>query len=162
MVIGIYYEHWLCQCNVMCSMQIYITIQWYHNGRDGISNHQTHDCLLNRLLRHKHQSSASLAFVKGIHWWPVNSLHKWPVTRKMFPFDAAIMRWSINTCQWTNHWMGLNSKCHLWHRALSTQVIDFPQDLITGTYRQNNTGLDCTNETVCRTNGFMITCWHSK
>ena len=36
----------------------------------------------------KHQSSASLAFV----WWPVNSPHKWPVTRKMFPFDDVIMK----------------------------------------------------------------------
>ena len=39
----------------------------------------------------KHQSSASLAFVQGIHRGPVNSPHKWPVTRKMFPFDDAIM-----------------------------------------------------------------------
>ena len=39
----------------------------------------------------KHQSSASLAFVRGIHRWPVNSPHKWPVTRKMFPFDNVIM-----------------------------------------------------------------------
>ena len=39
----------------------------------------------------KHQSSASLAFVCGIHRWPVNSPHKGPVTRKMFPFDDAIM-----------------------------------------------------------------------
>ena len=39
----------------------------------------------------KHQSSASLAFVRGIHQWLVNSLHKWPVTRKMFPFDDVIM-----------------------------------------------------------------------
>ena len=35
----------------------------------------------------KHQSSASLAFVWGIRRGPVNSPHKWPVTRKMFPFD---------------------------------------------------------------------------
>ena len=34
----------------------------------------------------KHQSSASLAFVREIHW-PVNSPHRWPVTRQMFPFD---------------------------------------------------------------------------
>ena len=40
----------------------------------------------------KHQSSASLAFVRGIHRWPVNSPHKWPVTRKMFPFDDVIIR----------------------------------------------------------------------
>ena len=39
----------------------------------------------------KHQSSASLAFVRGIHRWPVNSPHKWPVARKMFPFDDVIM-----------------------------------------------------------------------
>ena len=39
----------------------------------------------------KHQSSASLAFVRGIHRWRVNSQHKWPVTRKMFPFDDVIM-----------------------------------------------------------------------
>ena len=40
----------------------------------------------------KHQSSASLAFVWGIHREPVNSPHKWPVTRKMFPFDDVIMK----------------------------------------------------------------------
>ena len=39
----------------------------------------------------KHQSSASLAFVRGIHRWPVNSPHKGPVTRKMLPFDDVIM-----------------------------------------------------------------------
>ena len=39
----------------------------------------------------KHQSSASLAFVWGIHRGPVNSLHKWPVTLKMVPFDHVIM-----------------------------------------------------------------------
>ena len=39
----------------------------------------------------KHQSSASLAFVWGIHRRPVNSPHKWPVTRKMFPFHDVIM-----------------------------------------------------------------------
>ena len=39
----------------------------------------------------KYQSSASLAFMRGIHRWPVVSPHKWPVTRKMFPFDDVIM-----------------------------------------------------------------------
>ena len=39
----------------------------------------------------KHQSSASLSFVRGIHRWPVNSPHKRPITRKMFPFDDVIM-----------------------------------------------------------------------
>ena len=35
----------------------------------------------------KHQSSASLSSVRGIHRWSVNSPHNWPVTRKMFPLD---------------------------------------------------------------------------
>ena len=39
----------------------------------------------------KHQSSVSLAFVRGIHPRPVNSPHKGPVTRKMFSFDDVIM-----------------------------------------------------------------------
>ena len=43
----------------------------------------------------KHQSSASLAFVWGIHRGPVNSPHKWPVTRKMLPFDDVIMKQAI-------------------------------------------------------------------
>ena len=40
----------------------------------------------------KHQSSASLAFVRGIHRWPVNFPHKGPVARKKLPFDDVIMR----------------------------------------------------------------------
>ena len=39
----------------------------------------------------KHQSIASQAFVRGIHRWPVNFPHKWPVTRKMFLFDDVII-----------------------------------------------------------------------
>ena len=39
----------------------------------------------------EHQSSASLSFVRGIPRWPVNSPHKGPVTRKIFPFDDVIM-----------------------------------------------------------------------
>ena len=42
----------------------------------------------------KYESSVSLAFVWRIHQGPVNSPHKWPVTRKMFPFDDVIM----NSC----------------------------------------------------------------
>ena len=44
----------------------------------------------------KHQRSASLAFVWGIHWWPVNSPHTGPVTRKI-PFHEVIMYSMVNT-----------------------------------------------------------------
>ena len=53
--------------------------------------------------KRKHQSSASLAFVPGIHWWPVNFPAQRPVTRKMFPFDDVIMSkpWrNIRVVQW--------------------------------------------------------------
>ena len=49
----------------------------------------------------KHQSSVSLAFVRGIHWWPVNSPHKGPVMQKIFPFDDIIMLYNhptLHTC----------------------------------------------------------------
>ena len=56
----------------------------------------------------KHQSSASLAFVRGIHRSPVNSPHKWAVTRKLFPFDDVIMfvfiRWNWPRKQWRCWW----------------------------------------------------------
>ena len=39
----------------------------------------------------KYQSSASLASEGGIHRWPAYSPHKWPVTRKIFPFGDVIM-----------------------------------------------------------------------
>ena len=43
--------------------------------------------------KRKHQSSASLAFVRRTHRWQVNSSHKWPLMRKKFPFDDVIMEW---------------------------------------------------------------------
>ena len=42
----------------------------------------------------KYRNSASLASVRGILRWPMNSPHKWPVTQKMFPFDDVTMRYT--------------------------------------------------------------------
>ena len=50
-----------------------------------------YSAVYSEVYQRKHQSSASLAFVRGIHRGPVNSPHKGPVTRKMFPFDDVIM-----------------------------------------------------------------------
>ena len=44
----------------------------------------------------KHQSSASLAFVGGIHRWQMNSTHIGTVTQAMFPFDDVIMSSMFN------------------------------------------------------------------
>ena len=62
------------------------SLQWRHNVRDGVSNHQPHDCLLNRLFRHISKKASKLR---------VTGPHKGPVKRQMFPFKYVIMdsRW---------------------------------------------------------------------
>ena len=79
------------------------TLLWRHNGRDGVSNHQFHDCLLKCSFRHrsqKHQSSASLAFVRHpvIKQWPLRWRHnerygvsnRQPVTSPRLPAGVAV------------------------------------------------------------------------
>ena len=61
----------------------------------------------------KHQSSASLAFVRGIHRWPVNSPHKCPVTRNKFPFDDVI----------TLHWDMIQRVCVTYHNRIKWDKI---------------------------------------
>ena len=56
-----------------------------------------------------HQSSPSLVFVWGIHRSAVNSPHKGPVTRKMFPFDDVIR--CLHKLKPQNHTIQL---CYLW------------------------------------------------
>ena len=69
------------------------TLQWRHNGVKGVSNHQHHACLLNRLFRRRSKKTYKLGVtgICGIHRWPPNSPHKGPLKRMMFPFDDVIM-----------------------------------------------------------------------
>ena len=83
-------------CGIMWIWNDYTwqTLERRHNERYGVFNNRCLDGLLNRLFRRiskKHQSSASLAFVRGIYRWPVNSPQNGPVTRKMLPFDDVFM-----------------------------------------------------------------------
>ena len=74
--------------------QAMITLQWCHNGRHSISNHQPLHCLLNSLFRRRSKKTSKLCVTglcAGNSPVTVNSPHKWPVTRKMFPFDDVIM-----------------------------------------------------------------------
>ena len=82
----------------------------------------------------KPQNSASLAFVGVIQRWPVNSPHKGPATRKMFPFDNVIMK--ISHCSGA-HQLHLSMSWSVWlfeclpvNRALSefslTHVLAYP------------------------------------
>ena len=106
----------------------------------------------------KHQSSMSLASVRGIHRRPVNSPHKWPVTRKMFPFDDVIMVLCVqitvsngtkNNPSWLHHQMetlsGLLAIC-----AGNSQVTgEFP------TQRPATRSFDFFSLTYAWTNGWV-------
>ena len=69
-----------------------VPLQWRHNERGGVSNHQRLDCSLNRLIKEN---------IKAPRYWPLYvwnspvtsefSAHWGPVTRKMLPFDDVIM-----------------------------------------------------------------------
>ena len=76
--------------------EIVTTLHWRQNDHDGVSNHQPHGCLLNRLFGRRSKKTSKLrvtGLCAGNSPGPVNSPHKGPVTRKMFPFDDVIMRW---------------------------------------------------------------------
>ena len=82
---------WQCQCYsdiIMTTMASEIT---------GISIVCSTIC--SGVDQRKHQSSTSLAFVRGIHWWLVDSPPKWTVMRKMFSFDDIVMN-LLTMCQW--------------------------------------------------------------
>ena len=59
------------------------SLQWRHNGRDGVSNHQRIACLLNRLFRCRSKKTSKLC-----RWIPLTKSQQ---RGKMFPFDDVIM-----------------------------------------------------------------------
>ena len=71
------------------------TLHWRHNGHDGVSNHQCHNCLFNRLFWHRSKKTSKLR-ITGLCAGnsPVvgEFPQKWSVMRKTFPFDDVIMR----------------------------------------------------------------------
>ena len=71
-----------------------LSLRWRHNDHYSVSNHQPHGCLLNRLFRRRWKKTSKLrvtGLCVGNSPGPVNSPHRGPVTRKMFPFDDVIM-----------------------------------------------------------------------
>ena len=72
----------------------FFSLQWRHNEPGGVSNHQFHYCLLNRLFRHRSKKTSKLrvtGLCEGNSPMTGEFPHKGPVTRKMFPFDDVIM-----------------------------------------------------------------------
>ena len=94
MSVVIYLSYWIFGDSCSWSWPL----QWRHNDHDSVSNHQPHGCLLNSLFRRRSKKTSKLrvtGLCVGNSPGPVNSPHKGPVTRKMFPFDDVIMAWHL-------------------------------------------------------------------
>ena len=68
----------------------------------------------------KHQSSASLAFVRRIYRWLLNSPHRGPVTRKMFPFYDVNM-YAIFITNFSSLVMCNTITLSLFHRLIESE-----------------------------------------
>ena len=96
--ISVYYCYCVWKMSHQCRCHLVYCSHWHYNDviMETIASQITsltivYSTAYSDADQSKHQSSASLAFVRGIHRCPVNSPHKWPVKRKMFPFDDVIM-----------------------------------------------------------------------
>ena len=74
-----------------------IALQWRHNERDGVSNNQSHDCLLNRLFRRRSKKTSKLR-VTGLCAGNSPVAGEFPAQKtsnaEMFPLDGVIMNGS--------------------------------------------------------------------
>ena len=72
------------------------SLQWCYNGCDGVSNHQPHDCLLNRLFMRRSKKTSKLR-VTGLCAGNSPVTGEFPAqmasNAEMFPFDEVI--WEI-------------------------------------------------------------------
>ena len=85
------------------------SLQWRHNGRDASQITSITIVYLTAYSvtdKKTHQSSASLAFVRGIHQWPVNSPREFPAQRASNKDNVSI---------WWHHHISLSF--HQWVRA---------------------------------------------
>ena len=110
----------------------------------------------------KHQSSASLAFVQGIHRGPVNSPHEWPVTRKMFPFDDFIMYQGLVTTYGGNISLFIIDLCNglslIQHQAIARTSNDILSIRNKLQWNMNTNAKDFSKEKVALQNGGYFVC----
>ena len=96
-----------CKCTINCLLLIHslgtyaadpMTLQWRHNGRVGVSDHQPHHCLLNHLFRRR-SSKISKPRVTGLCVGNSPVTGEFPAQKasnaKMFPFDDVIMKYAL-------------------------------------------------------------------
>ena len=119
-----------------------ITLQWRHNGRDSISNHQPHDCSLSRLFRHRSKKISKL-HVTGLCAGNSSGTGEFPAQmassaenvsiwwcHQMFPFDDVIMRQQAITPR-KDQQCHMESQGHnqLTHQGRGKMAAHFPEDI---------------------------------
>ena len=80
----------------VCMRDYGTSLQWHHNGHDGVSNHQPHDCLLKRLFVRR---STKISNLRVTGFYAGNS----PVTGE-FPAQMASNAENVSIC-WPHHVM---------------------------------------------------------
>ena len=86
---------WVQWHSAHCYTSITFTLRWRHNGRDSVSNHEPHHCLLNRLFRRRSRKTSKLR-VTGLCVGNSPGTGEFPAqiasNAEMFPFDNVIMQ----------------------------------------------------------------------
>ena len=104
----------------------------------------------------KHQSSASLAFVRGIHRRPVNSPRKGPVTRKMFPFDDVIMKGYVCNIYTETEMSGWQPSYWYWNLSSTSPLNIRTVFLITFPFQCNMSRQLIFNQFTCKDAKFFL------
>ena len=105
-------------CSSFCISHRSVTLKWRHNGRDSVSNHQPHDCLLNRLFRRRSKKTSKLC-VTGL--CAGNS----PVTGE---FPAQMASNAENVSIWWRHHVLVVIIIYAWctctsHKCVSSWIL---------------------------------------
>ena len=99
------------RCTLLASW--YVTLRWRHNGQDSVSNHQTHDCLLNRLFRRRSKKTSKLR-VTGLCAGNSPGTGEFPAQMASYAENVSIW-WRHHELKqhWTEH---LCHRRRLWYR----------------------------------------------
>ena len=102
---------------IACMVSKSIALHWHHNGRDSVSNHQPHDCLLNHLFRRRPKKTSKLC-VTGL------CVGNSPGTGE---FPAQMACYAENVSIWWRH----HGVCrHVWGDELCSQWMPWSGDAL--------------------------------
>ena len=100
-------------------MVISLSLKWRHNGRDSVSNHQPHDCLLNHLFRRRSKKTSKLR-VTGLCAGNSPGTGEFPAQMASYAENVSIW-WRHHDQDRRSQWLGVN-----YIRSLILAVITYP------------------------------------